>query len=94
MKNTEDLGDFDFGFSFVDENYEEVKETKDNLTKEYNDSRQQIEDLQRRLEMMHNSIVPFLDNLCKNPEKSTILWPNRVEKIEAYKVKLKKILEG
>jgi len=34
MKNTEDLGDFDFGFSFVDENYEEVKETKDKLTKE------------------------------------------------------------
>jgi chromosome segregation ATPase len=94
MKNTEDLGDFDFGFSFVDENYEEVKETKDNLTKEYNDSRQQIEDLHHRLEMMHNSIVPFLDNLCKNPEKSTILWPNRVEKIEAYKAKLKKILEG
>jgi hypothetical protein len=94
MKNTEHLEDFDFGFNFVEHNYEEVKEMKDSLIKDYHISRQQVENLKQRLQMMYDSILPFLDNLCKNPEKSTIHWPNRVEKIEAYKLKLKKILEG
>lgn len=94
MKNTENLGNFDFGFSFVDEDYEEVKEVNNKLNQEYTNSQQEVEDLRARLDLMYNSIVPFLDNLCKNPEKSTILWPNRVEKIQAYKLKLKSIVEG
>jgi uncharacterized protein YeeX (DUF496 family) len=89
-----DETDFDFGFSFVDENYEEVKEVNTKLNKEYADSQEKIDDLQKRLMLLHSSIIPFLDNLCKNPEKSTILWPNRVEKIQAYKKKLQQIVEG
>lgn len=94
MKNTEDLTDFDFGFSFVDEDYEEVKSVQNKLEKDYTNSQQQIEDLHNRLDLLYRSMVPFLDNLCKNPEKSTILWPNRVEKIQAYKKKLLAIVEG
>lgn len=86
--------DFDFGFSFVDEEYDDVKEVNTKLNKEYADSQEKIDDLQQRLKMLHASIVPFLDNLCKNPEKSTILWPNRVEKIQAYKKKLETIVNG
>lgn len=89
-----DSQEFDFGFSFVDEDYEEVKEVNTKLNKEYADSQEKIDDLQRRLNTLHSAIVPFLDNLCKNPEKSTILWPNRVEKIQAYKKKLQQIVEG
>lgn len=94
MKKQVENEEFDFGFSFVDEDYEEVKEVNTKLNKEYADSQEKIDDLQRRLNILHSSIIPFLDNLCKNPEKSTILWPNRVEKIQAYKKKLQQIVEG
>lgn len=91
MKKEDKIEDFDFGFSFADEEVEEVKE---NLTNIIRSDQQKIEDLEHRLELLYNSIIPFLDNLCKNPEKSTIHWPNRVEKIQEYKQKLKLIVEG
>jgi hypothetical protein len=94
MKNEQNVGDYDFGFSFVDEDYEEVKEVNTKLSKEYNSSQERVDDLQTRLETLYAAITPFLDNLCKNPEKSTILWPNRVEKIQAYKKKLEQIVKG
>lgn len=93
-KELEDLSDMDFGFSFVDEDYEEVKETSQKLQQDHQDVMEEVKDLRRRLDLLHRSIVPFLDNLCKNPDKSTIHWPNRVEKIEQYKQKLKQIVEG
>jgi archaellum component FlaC len=93
-KELEDLSDMDFGFSFVDEDYEEVKETSQKLQQDHQDIQEEVKDLRKRLDLLHRSIVPFLDNLCKNPDKSTIHWPNRVEKIEQYKKKLKQIVEG
>jgi hypothetical protein len=86
--------DFDFGFSFIDDEIDEVKETASKLETANADSQMAIGDLQERLSRLYNSIVPFLDNLCKNPEKSTIYWPDRVKKIEAYKDKLLSIVEG
>lgn len=83
--------EFDFGFSFADENYEEIKESSEELQEKLT---KEVEDLKRRLDLLHNSILPFLDNLCKHPEKTTINWPNRVEKIEQYKKKLQQIVEG
>jgi FtsZ-binding cell division protein ZapB len=91
MKKEQDVDNFDFGFSFVDEDYEEVKEVNTKLTQDVSTSQVKVGDLETRLEQLYNAIVPFLDNLCKNPEKSTILWPNRVEKIQAYKRKLEAI---
>jgi hypothetical protein len=80
-KKPDSIDEFDFGFSFVDEDYEEVKQTSDKLKSEYSSTIEQVEDLQKRVNLLHLSILPFLDNLCKNPDKSTIHWPNRVEKI-------------
>lgn len=91
MKKEDKIEDFDFGFSFADEEIEEVKE---NLNAVIRDDQEKIEDLEDRLKLLYSSIAPFLDNLCKNPEKSTIHWPNRVEKIQEYKQKLKLIVEG
>lgn len=91
MKKEDKIEDFDFGFSFADEEVEEVKE---NLTSIIRNDQQKIEELENRLNLLYSSIIPFLDNLCKNPEKSTIHWPNRVEKIQEYKIKLKQIVEG
>ena len=91
MKKEDKIEDFDFGFSFADEEVEEVKE---NLTSIIRNDQQKIEELENRMHLLYSSIIPFLDNLCKNPEKSTIHWPNRVEKIKEYKIKLKQIVEG
>ena len=91
MKKEDKIEDFDFGFSFADEEVEEVKE---NLTSIIRNDQQKIEELENRMHLLYSSIIPFLDNLCKNPEKSTIHWPNRVEKIQEYKIKLKQIVEG
>jgi len=94
MKQEDKVENFDFGFSFVDEEYDEIKETSYKLQQDNQDTLEEVKDLQKRLNMLHAAIVPFLDNLCKNPEKSTILWPNRVEKIQMYKNKLTNIVEG
>jgi hypothetical protein len=51
-------------------------------------------DSDQRLQLMYDTIIPLLDNLCHNPDKPTIHWPNRVEKITEFKEKLKNILEG
>lgn len=93
-KGYEDLSNFDFGFSFIDDEIEEVKQTANDLAVAQADSQETIKELTERLNTVYKSIVPFLDNLCKNPEKSTIYWPDRVKKIEAYKKKLLSIVEG
>jgi len=93
-KKPDSIDEFDFGFSFVEEDYEEVKEASHKLQTEYTNTIEQVEDLQKRVDLLYRSILPFLDNLCKNPDKSTIHWPNRVEKIEQFKIRLKQISEG
>jgi predicted nuclease with TOPRIM domain len=101
----EEVLDFDFGFSFIDEELQEkedeAKETlkkvsseKTSLEDELTDAKLKADDLEYRLELLFKSVTPFLDNLCRNSEKSTIYWPDRVSKIEAYKAKLKTIVEG
>jgi hypothetical protein len=93
MKKEDTIEDFDFGFSFTDDVFEtenKVEELKTSLMTD----REKIADLEKRMNMLYNSILPFLDNLCSNPEKSTIHWPNRVQKIQQYKKKLQSIVEG
>jgi hypothetical protein len=65
----------DFGFSFSDEM--EIK--KDN------------DDLALRLQSMYDVIIPLLKNLNKNPNQEYIKWPNRIEKVVAFKEKLDEI---
>lgn len=93
MKKEDPLDDFDFGFSFTDDVIE-TKNKVETLQNERMSDKEMIENLDKRLNMLYNAIIPFLDNLCRDPEKSTIHWPNRVEKITAYKKKLKSIAEG
>ena len=104
-KTYEEVLDFDFGLSFIDEELQEkeaeVQETiqaisteKQSLEDQLTDAKVKADDLEYRLELLYKSITPFLDNLCKNPDKSTIFWPDRVAKIQAYKTKLLQIVEG
>tara|TARA_B100000676_G_C17897687_1_gene742802 strand:+ start:33 stop:275 length:243 start_codon:yes stop_codon:yes gene_type:complete len=73
--------DFDFGFTAVTEDeLEAVQKTKTSAT-----------DAQEKLEKLYNAITPLLTNLKKNPEKEYILWPNRLEKVEAFEDHIQKI---
>lgn len=87
MKKEQEIEDFDFGFSFSEFSTDEVEEK---ITKQKETS----EELNRRLNLLYTQIETFLINLSKNPEKTTINWPNRVEKIEEFRKKLKSTLEG
>jgi hypothetical protein len=104
-KTYEQVLDFDFGFSFIDEELQEreaeaqqtiqtISFEKKSVEDQLTDAKVKADNLEYRLELLFKSITPFLDNLCKNPEKSTIYWPDRVAKIEAYKKKLFSIVEG
>lgn len=104
-KTYEEVLEFDFGFSFIDDELQEkeaaaeeviqqVSSEKQTLEEQLADAKVAADDFEYRLELLYKSITPFLDNLCKNADKSTIYWPDRVAKIEAYKTKLLQIVEG
>lgn len=66
----------DFGFTFSSD--EETKLVSDELTSQ--------------LQLLYNAIIPLLKNLKANPTKDTIVWPNRVEKIDEFKTKIDNIV--
>ncbi len=76
----------DFGFSFTSE--EDLKQiekiTVNNIEEKY----------KNKLIEMYNMILPLLHNLQKNPEKEYIKWPNRAERVEEFKKKLKEIIDS
>jgi hypothetical protein len=47
-----------------------------------------------KLKKMYNMIVPLLDNLAKDPDKSYIYWPDRQKKIAQFKQKLKDVVDS
>ena len=72
---------YDFGFTFHDESEidEQIKSSVSATEKTY----------QAKLQMVQDIVVPFMENLMKDPEKVMIRWPNRKEVVEKQ---LKKIL--
>ena len=91
------LEDFDFGFSLVDA--DELEQVQ-SLTKEIETTsstaegwQQQAEQWKQKAEYMYKAVAPLLNNLSANPEKEYIYWPDRVDKIQAFKLKLMQILE-
>jgi len=79
--NIDDLNDF--GFSFDDSELVKVKEMEE-----------KSEDLSGRIDTLVAVFNKFLDNLSENPDQKTLVWPNRIEKIEQFRMLIKKIAEG
>ena len=79
---------FDFGFTVVDEGELQTVQKTQALA---DDAEQMATTVQTKLDKLYNSITPLLNNLKANPEKEYILWPNRVEKVEAFEEILYKI---
>lgn len=82
---------FDFGFTAVSEDELEAVEK---LKQEKNVASDEVLGLQDRLDGLYSVVMPLLNNLASNPEKSYIYWPNRLEKIEAFRDKLTELYKG
>lgn len=76
-----DSNDFDFGFTFGD--------TEEQVTKK---EKEKVDTYKIKMDRLYKAILPFLDNLAKNPDQP-IIWKDRDIKIEEFKQKLKKIIE-
>ena len=81
--------DDDFGFSTVS-----TVEIQGYNQSEIDSLKLENEDLVRRLDKMQVAINKLLINLSKNPEQELIKWPNRLEKINEFKLKLDRIRKG
>ena len=82
---------FDFGFTAVDEkeltSYQEAEKKVEATTTE-------LADLQSKCDNLYNAIIPLLNNLKQNPEKDYILWPKRLDKVEAFETHLQNIYKA
>lgn len=87
---SDNLLDFDFGFTAVDENELEAVQS---VKSEASSATATVAELEDKLNKLYNSILPLLTNLKKNPEKEYILWPNRVEKIEQFEDLITRIIK-
>lgn len=79
----------DFGFTFHDEK-DVVAET--GLNDQLNTLNDRASVLSKEgkeaLLNLQKLILPLLNNLAQNPEKSYIQWPNRVAQIDSFKQKI------
>lgn len=95
--NTKLDEDFDFGFSAVDENeldsIKELEAKAQTLAQQAMANEQIGAAVNEKLKKMYGMIVPLLDNLAKDPDKSYIYWPDRQKKLAAFKQKLKDVIE-
>jgi hypothetical protein len=82
---------FDFGFTAVDE---DELEAVQKLEQEKSSASDEALGLQERLDALYSSVMPLLNNLAANPEKSYIYWPNRLDKIEQFRDKLTELYKG
>lgn len=89
---------FDFGFTAVDENELEIVQKEQKKAAEVGSeaarAAESARSTQDKLDKLYNAITPLLNNLKKNPEKEYILWPDRLEKVEAFETHLQEIYKG
>jgi len=82
----------DFGFSLVSE--AELKKHEEMLKKKVEEQSKIVVksalDNQAKLQGLIDMVMPLLNNLTKDPEKTYILWPDRAEKMTAF---IKKITD-
>lgn len=84
MKKEED----DFGFTLVNEN--QLKEYERQIEKQLIEVQSSA---QIKMEGLKKMVMPLLENLMKDEEKTYIYWPNRVEKITAFMQKIDKYIQ-
>lgn len=85
----------DFGFSLVSE--EELKQHEELLRKKVEEQSKIVQQtevvLTDKLHGLRKMIMPLLNNLAKDPEKTYVFWPDRAEKIAAFIKKINDYVE-
>jgi|TARA_B110000902_G_scaffold55592_1_gene64692 hypothetical protein len=85
MSNTDD---FDFGFTLYDEDELDVVQKASSVAEGYAKdaltSNLKAQDWEEKCNALYNAYKPLLNNLAKNPEKSYIYWPDRLEKLGKF----------
>lgn len=85
--------DFDFGFTVVNEQeLEVVQQLQSEKQAVIGEATTTVDDLQTKVDSLYKMIMPLLNNLKQNPEKSYIHWPNRVDKINEFIKKIEKVV--
>ena len=96
MKINVNSSEDDFGFSLVSE--QELRKHEELLKKKVEEQSKVVEqtaaDLTDKLHGLRNMIMPLLNNLAKDPDKTYILWPDRSEKIKAFIKKVNDYVDG
>lgn len=82
MSITDFDDDFDFGFTTVSEDVFALAEAA-------------TQEGQQKAETIYKMVLPLLNNLVKDADQNAYIhWPNRAEKIEAFKKKLLGVLNS
>jgi hypothetical protein len=85
--------DFDFGFTAINEDeLELVQQLQNEKEAAIGEVSGNVEALQVKMYTLYKMILPLLNNLKQNPDKSYIHWPNRVSKIDEFIKKLDKVI--
>lgn len=86
----------DFGFSLVSET--ELKKHEELLRKKIEEQSKVVEktesELTDKLHGLRDMIMPLLNNLAKDPEKTYILWPERAAKIKLFIEKINNYVDN
>lgn len=86
----------DFGFSLVSET--ELKAHEELLRKKIEEQSKVVEktetELTDKLHGLRDMIMPLLNNLAKDPDKTYILWPDRAAKIKLFIEKINKYVDS
>lgn len=86
----------DFGFSLVSET--ELKAHEELLRKKIEEQSKVVEktetELTDKLHGLRDMIMPLLNNLAKDPDKTYILWPDRAAKIKLFIEKINKYIDS
>ena len=80
--------DFDFGFTAMDADELDVVQQKVTAAAEAETT---ALTMQEKCDTLYNMILPLLNNLQKNPDKEYIYWPDRLNKVEAFRDKLTEV---
>lgn len=93
-----DDDEFDFGFTSMKSMSElELKHKEKSLTNIVDEQAKKIVDIEQtykeKLSKMYRMIVPLLNNLEDKDGKEYIYWPNRNDKIAAFRKKLDALMK-
>lgn len=72
----------EFGFSLLSE--KELRTKEEQLAIKIEETLKEIDRQKNKLHELREMILPLLENLTKDPEKTYILWEDRVPKVKQF----------